>query len=101
MTPDRLVQLEQYAARDPIEPPSEDGDEESGVVRATEEGARTTEEGTEAVGTETDEPYTENQDVGTETEVMTHDPEPMTDAYKSIDGDDEIGDSEIYNEKGR
>ena len=96
LTPDRLGQLEQYAAREPIEPPSEEGEEASEVVRATNEGAGTTEEGAEAVGAETEEPYT-----GTDTEPMMNDPEPMTDVYTSIDDDDEIGDSEIYNEKGR
>ena len=101
LTADSLGQLEQFAAREPIEAPAEEGEE--GSERATEEGARTTDDGiaapdgvAEAVGAETVEPYT-----GADTEPMTHDPEPMTDAYKSIDDDDEIGDSEIYNEKGR
>ena len=102
LTPNRLGQLEQYAAREPIEPPSEEGEEASEVVveRATEEGARPTDEETEAVGAEIDEPYIEADDVGSDTELMTHDPEPMTDAYGSID-DDGIEDSEIYDEKGR
>ena len=102
LTPNRLGQLEQYAAREPIEPPSEEGEEASEVVveRATEEGARPTDEETEAVGAEIDEPYTEADDVGSDTELMTHDPEPMTDEYGSID-DDGIEDSEIYDEKGR
>ena len=61
---------------------------------------RATDEGAEAVGAETDEPYTEADDAGLDTELMTHDPEPMRDEYWAID-DDGIGDSEIYDEKGK
>lgn len=111
LTPDRLRQLEEFAAREPFELPSEEGDEASEVVvRATDEGARTTDEVArttdevaeigEAAGEETDEPYAETDDVGSDTEQTTHDSDPITDEYGSID-DDGFGDSEIYNEKGK
>lgn len=103
LTPDRLRQLEQYAAREPIELPSEEGDEASEeVVRATDEGVRTSDDAeTEPADAETDEPYAETHDVGSDTELMTHDSDPMTHEYGSIDDDDGFGDSEIYDEKGR
>jgi len=113
LTTDRLRQLEEYAAREPVEPTSGGDDEATEEeARTTDEEARTTNdaetepagektEAGEVAGAETDDPYTEAQDLGSDTELMTHDSDPITDGYESIGDDDGFGDSDIYDEKDR